>query len=874
MSLFRLLIAAGLLLSTAGWSQVTAPDYQFASSPRQTVSLNSGWRFWLGDLDHPIGNDVDDRSWALVNVPHTWNRVGFYGETRDPRTEAAKGVGWYRLHFNVPPGRAGERSFLQFDGVGTIAEVWLNGRRLGEHRGAFGRFRFDVTEMLDTDGPNLLAVRVDNSERKEGSPTGDVIPLSGDFFIFGGIYRGVSLVTTSPTHVDLMDHGGPGVYATTRTIAAGSATVDIRVRLMRAGPPSTLRVMLDDDRGRTVASSIERVEGAGFAETPVALRVFSPRLWNGRVDPYRYRLRVELNRDGQLLDRVTQPFGIRRFTVDPDNGFFLNGHPLALHGVSRHQDRLGKGWALDAADHREDMTIIEELGANTVRMAHYQHAPAWFDLADKAGMVAWAEMPFINQVAWRDVDASPALVANAREQLIELIRQNYNRASIVTWSIGNEVDIHARGEKWGNHSRKLLIELNALAHQEDPSRPTTFADCCEASLQPEGDLRREMLAGAADTIGYNRYFGWYYGKPDELGPSLDVLHRRHPTLPMSVSEYGAGAAITQHSDDPRGGPVVDHGRPQPEEYQSWIIEQTWPAIARRRYLWASWLWNMFDFTTTTRLEGDATDINTKGLVTADRKTRKDAFYYIKANWGDQPVLHLNSGRYVNRAYPVTDVSAYSNAARVVLTVNGRDLGSQPCPGRICVWKSVRLSKGSNSIVAAAEIAGRQISDEIQWEAPDPATGLAIDAGALVGGDFGGRRFGSDAFFEGGDSIALKADEVVTASPSDCAIARSVRVGTFRYKLPLTDGRWQLTLWFLDPEKEPRVGGFMVLVDGHIVLRNVDPPRLAGGSRKLIKRKVAINVRGGSVTLDFRAGSAPAALAALIVRPADHSPRRR
>ena len=869
---FRLLIAAGSLASIVTGAQVALPGHHLAASPRRAMSLDSGWRFRLGSVGRPIGRDVDDSGWALINVPHTWNRVGFYGETRDPRTDASTGAGWYRLRFATPLRKPDEHSFVQFDGVGTIAEVWLNGRRLGEHRGAFGRFRFDVTDSLSTDGPNLLVVRVDNSERKEGSPTGDIIPLSGDFFIFGGIYRQVSLITTSATHIDLMDHGGPGVYANTRAIAPRQADVDVRVRVVRSGEPSMLSVMLDDKHGQPVAKSVRAIGPAGPEEVPIALRVASAHLWNGRRDPYRYRLRVELSRGHRLLDRVTMPFGIRRFTIDPDKGFLLNGRPLALHGVSRHQDRLGKGWALDTSDHREDMAIIEELGANTVRMAHYQHAPEWFELADMAGMVAWAEIPFVNQVAWRDVDASPALVANAREQLIELIRQNFNRASIVTWSIGNEVDIHARGEKWGNHSRKLLDELNRLAHHEDPTRPTTFADCCEASLQPERDAGREMLAGAADMIGYNRYFGWYYGKPDDLGPALDILHRRHPSLPISVSEYGAGAAVSQHSDDPRGGPVAEHGRPQPEEYQSWIIEQAWPAIAKRRYLWSSWLWNMFDFTTTTRSEGDATDINTKGLVTADRKTRKDAFYYLQANWSDRPVLHLNGSRYVDRAYPVTDVRAYSNADRVALMVNGRELGTRPCPGRICVWPAVHLQKGTNIITASANIAARHVSDEVRWQAPDPSLGLAIDAGALVGGERNGHRFGSDAFFEGGKTVALKDDEVRAPTSDDRAVARSVRVGTFRYRLPLPNGRWRLTLWLLDPDKASSGGSFSVLADGRVALRHVDLARLSGGTRTLIKRVLPVTVQNGAVTLDFRAGNAPASLAALVAEPANSSPR--
>lgn len=783
----RPLIALAILALPSAAPARAGPDHRRAESPRRSVDLASGWRFRRGGADAPVGEAVDDAGWERVDVPHSWNRVGAYELARDPRTDLYQGVGWYRLRFPTPVHRRGERQFLQFDGVGSIAQVWLNGRRLGEHRGAFSRFRFEVTGLLRTDAPNLLAVRADNSERKAGSPTADVLPLSGDFFIFGGVYRGVSLITTSAEHIDPLDHGGPGVYATTDRVTADTARISVRSRVAARPTPVTLSVALDDAAGREVAAARTRVPAGGLREVTARLDVPSPRLWDGRADPYMYRLRVELSEGGRLLDRVIEPYGVRTFAIDPNTGFSLNGKPMRLRGVSRHQDWLGKGWAIEAAEHRADMALAEELGANSIRMAHYQHAPEWFDLADRAGMVVWAELPFVNQAAWTDSDASPALRANAREQLVELIRQNYNRPGIVTWSVGNEVDIHRRDENWGARSLKLLRELDALARREDPSRPTSFADCCEESIDGRPDPARAMLAGATDLLGYNRYFGWYYGKPDQLGPALDTLHARHPTLPISVSEYGAGGAISQHSDDPRGGDVDESGRPQPEEYQSYVLEKAWQDIAARPYLWGSWLWNMADFATRTRSEGDATDLNTKGLVTADRRTRKDAFYYIQANWSDRPVLHLTGKRYVNRNYPATDIRAYSNAANARATLNGRDLGERPCPGRICVWPGVRLARGENVIAVSATVGGRSLSDEARWTAPDPRAGLAIDAGALVGGTVAGRRYGGDAFFEGGTAVRLG-----EAHTQD----RSARTGRFAYRLPLPDGRWRVRARFV------------------------------------------------------------------------------
>lgn len=824
-------LAVGGLLAVLAASPAARPPAPAAASPeggRRQVALTDGWLFRRGGEDRPTGADGRDRAWRSVSLPHSWNRIGSYTAGREAGADLYQGVGWYRRRFATPPGPPGARRFLQFDGVGSVAEVWLNGRRLGGHRGAFSRFRFDVTDALVPGGSNLLVVRADNSERRAGSATADVLPLSGDFFVFGGIYRAVSLVTTAAAHVDLMDHGGPGLYATTRTLDDRRATVAVRTRLV-APQPVTLRVSMVDAFGRTVAAAARRTGTGEVAET---LTVVRPRRWNGRADPYLYRVRAEVIERGRVVDRVEEPFGLRSVRIDPATGLYLNGRHLPLHGVSRHQDRLGRGWALTAADHAEDMALVRELGANTVRMAHYQHAPEWFDLADRAGMVVWAEIPFVNQVAWTDADASPAVRANAREQLVELIRQNRNRPGVVTWSIGNEVDIRARGARWGNHSRALLDELNALARREDPSRPTVFADCCEESPGPP-DPGREVLAGAADLIGYNRYVGWYYGGPNDLGPTLDVLHRRHPRLPMSVSEYGAGGAVSQHSDDPRGGAPDDHGRTQPEEYQAYILERAWAAIAARPYLWASWVWNMFDFASP-RAEGDSRNLNTKGLVTADRRTRKDAFYYLQANWSAAPVLRLTGRRYVDRAYPVTDVRAYSNAPRVRLDLNGRTVGWAACPGRICVWPGVRLAAGANTLVVR-DAGGR--SDAVRWRAPDPRAGLSIDSGALLGGVRDGRRYGSDAFFEGGRATGA----------SGGSLAATVRTGAFRYRLPLPDGRWAVTI-----AAGPAPASFAARIGGR-------PVSLAPSATRTFPAVAA----GGTLVLDFPGA---ASVAALTVSP--------
>jgi beta-galactosidase len=701
-----------------------------ASDARTTVALNDGWRFHYAgapvDPARVIGTAVDDGDRAKVALPHTWNHLGEYRQTRSADVNDAQGEGWYRLRLEptqIPPGA---RHYLQFDGVGNVADAWVNGVHVGRHAGAFSRFRFDVTDALHTDAVNEVVVRADNSKPAPGSPTQDVIPLSGDFFIHGGLYRTVSLIGVGPLHFDLLDYGGPGVYANTRRVDGDRADIDVLVRLRNddaTARDATVEIEIRDALGK-VAARGERtlhIDATSNAETTLAMRLPHPHLWDGRRDPYLYRI-VTTVRDGRrALDEVAQPLGVRSFHVDPDRGFFLNGQHLALHGVSRHQDWQGKGWAISDADQARDMALIEEIGANTVRFAHYEHAQAWFDEADRAGMLVWAEIPLVDKVSFGDTPASPALIDNARQQLIELIRQNFNHPSVMTWGIGNEVDLAMASGKLGPNAdpRPLLRVLNDLARREDPDRPTTLADCCEATSddKPAG---LPVLAGITDLIGYNRYFGWYYGKVDELGPHLDALHAAHPHTPIAVSEYGVGGALSQHTDNPRGS-VTASGRPHPEEFQSWWHEQTWPQLAQRPYLWATWVWNMFDFASAIRHEGDSIDLNDKGLVTYDRKVKKDAFFYYKAQWSSEPVVHINGRRYVQRSSAVIDIRVYSNAERVSLALNGRTLGSVACPGRVCVMQDVRLAPGRNQVTAEARFRGRMVTDAITWDSADSAT---------------------------------------------------------------------------------------------------------------------------------------------------------
>ena len=857
---------------------------------RESLPLNAGWQFHFGEEPSAVTEGAfSDKDWSTVSLPHTWNRLGEYAAQRSVDTDNHQGIGWYRLHYMAPAAHPGQHQWLEFGAVSNIADVWVNGVHIGQHRGAFSRFRFDVTQAWKPGAANLIAVRSDNSKPAPGSSTAETLPLAGDFFLYGGIYRTVQLITTEGAHIDLADFGGPGVYARVTALTDASAQVSVLTRIAnQAGTARRLagHVTIADADGHIVASGDWRSGLAAGArgEQSLALAIPNPHRWNGRADPYLYNVTVALRDGGKIVDQVTQPLGLRDIHIDAGKGLFLNGQHLSLHGVSRHQDRAGKGWAISPADEAEDMALIKDIGANTIRMAHYEHSDGWYDLADKAGMIAWAEVPYVSTPSYDGSLGTPATFANAEQQTRELIRQHYNNPSVAMWSIGNEVDASAIFLGNGKQARALALlqHIGKVARQEDPSRYTTFADCCETSPftpAPNPTGGEEKLAGTADLTGYNRYYGWYYPHPQqaeaEFGAALDDLHAKHPTIPMSVSEYGAGGALSQHSDNPLGGLISAFGRPHPEEYQTWVHEANWAAIKARPYLFASWVWNMFDFASDLREEGESIDLNDKGLVTFDRQTRKDAFWYYKAQWSDAPVLHVNGKLYTNRAYPVMDVRAYSNAATARLTLNGRDLGEVPCARAVCLWQGVALAPGANH----AEVRSGSLTDTADWTAPDARQGLHIDAGDLVGHtEADGTRYGSDNFFDGGTPMVLNPKggfhskpkvPVVVGSPTP-ALFEGWREGNMTYRLPLGPGRWAITLHTFEPDavrKAPR--RFDVRVNGAAWLTGFNPAQAAGGSLQEAETRTIAEAKDGFVVLSFAGNGADAApvVAAIDVVPA-------
>lgn len=636
---------------------------------RQDILLNNDWNF---RFSHQVQKGTEVR----VDLPHTWNAQ----DALSGKIDYKRGIGNYEKNLFIRPEWKGKRLFIRFEGVNNIADVFINRRHIGEHRGGYGAFIFEITGKVEYGKENSILVRVNNGEQL------DIMPLVGDFNFYGGIYRDVHLLITDETCISPLDYASPGVrliqdsvshrYAKVRAIvdlsngSSGNQEVELNVRLL--------------DGQRVVKEGTKNVNLSGneVMQQELTFEIDQPHLWNGRQDPFLYQAEVTLFRNGQMVDRVTQPLGLRFYRIDPDKGFFLNGKHLPLQGVCRHQDRSEVGNALRPQHHEEDVALMLEMGVNAVRLAHYPQATYFYDLMDKNGIIVWAEIPFVGPGGYNDkgfVDL-PAFRANGKEQLKELIRQHYNHPSICVWGLFNELT------ELGDNPVEYIKKLNVLAHQEDTTRPTTSAS------NQMGDLNF-----ITDAIAWNRYDGWYGGTPADLGKWLDRMHKDHPKICIAISEYGAGASIYHQQDSLVK--TVPTSWWHPENWQTYYHIENWKTISSRPYVWGSFVWNMFDFGAAHRTEGDRPGINDKGLVTFDRKVRKDAFYFYKANWNrEKPMLYLTGKRNTVRTQRLQTITAFTNLSGAELFVNGKSYGKAiPDSYAILEWKNVELQPGENEI---------------------------------------------------------------------------------------------------------------------------------------------------------------------------------
>lgn len=620
---------------------------------RQILNFNTKWAF-SKEADS-VPERMPER-WYWVNLPHTWNAI----DGQDGGNDLYRGTAFYAKELEKSEFPEADLYYLELCGANSSASVYVNGRKLASHDGGYSTWRVNITDALKA--KNLIVIEVDNSVNDT------VYPQHADFTFYGGLYRNVNILAVSSSHFDLDYFGGPGIQVTPE-VTGTSANVNVEVFVTNRTDAQQIRYTIKDAEGNVVAETT-------CADTAVSFTLENVHLWNGRKDPYLYTAEAVLEENGTDLDNVSARFGCRTFRIDPENGFILNGKEYPLRGVSRHQDRWGIGNALLPEHHEEDMDLICELGATTIRLAHYQHDQYFYDLCDERGMVVWAEIPYIST-------HMPKGRENTISQMKELIVQNYNHPSIFVWGLSNEITM-------GGESDEDLLEnhriLNDLVHEMDKTRLTTIACLSTCSID-------DPYIQIPDVVSYNHYFGWYGGNTSMNGPWFDNFHERHPNIPIGCSEYGC-EALNWHTSNPDQGDYT-------EEYQAYYHEELIKQLYTRKYLWTTHVWNMFDFGADSRNEGGENGQNHKGLITFDRKYKKDSFYAYKAWLSEDPFVHICGKRYVDRVEDVTKVTVYSNQPEVELFANGVSLGKQTSPEHFFYFE-VPNSNGTTLTAIAGE----------------------------------------------------------------------------------------------------------------------------------------------------------------------------
>ena len=623
---------------------------------RTVLSLNYKWSFSKAATAVPP--EIDNK-WDFVNLPHSWNAI----DGQDGGNDYFRGTAYYakKLHKEELP--AGEKYYLELCGANSSADVYVNGKHLAHHDGGYSTWRVNVTEEL-TQVENMIVVAVDNA------PNNRVYPQMADFTFYGGLYRNVNLIAVSASHFDLDYYGTPGIKVTP-VMNGNDANVEVEVFITNSKMGQQVRYTLTDREGNVVGQFTG-------AESKASFVIANAHKWHGRKDPYLYNAKAELVENGEILDCVSTRFGCRSYQIDPNRGFILNGEEYPLRGVSRHQDRWGFGNALLPEHHKEDMEFICEMGANTIRLAHYQHDQYFYDLCDEYGQVIWAEIPYISQH-----------MATGREntisQMKELIVQNYNHPSIIVWGLSNEITM--KGEKDPDLLENHRI-LNDLCHKMDKTRLTTMACVSMCPMDAE-------YVDIPDTVSYNHYFGWYGGDTTMNGPWFDKFHATHPNQPIGCSEYGC-EALNWHTSKPMQGDYT-------EEYQAYYHEELIKCFHERPYMWATHVWNMYDFGADARAEGGENGQNHKGLMTFDRKYKKDSFFAYKAWLNPEPMVHICGKRYVDRVEDVTKVTVYSNCKTVELFANGVSLGVQEHNGLPFFYFDVPNNGETKLLAVAGEL---------------------------------------------------------------------------------------------------------------------------------------------------------------------------
>lgn len=659
---------------------------------RSVESFNSGWSFKKAPAEKELAVNARkwDSGWSEVEIPHTWN-------AKDMQVQADnfyEGAAYYKKQYFFPTELKGKRVFLRFEGVGSCAEVFVNGMLATSHKGGYSAFACEISPLLKAGEENEIIVKADNKSRP------DVIPINHNLFgVYGGIYRPVWLIVTEPYNISVTDYASPGVYVTQKNVSKKQADVNVKVKLDNGTlqpAPVTLQNTIYNQEGKQIATQSRSFELSAQGEQAYesSFTIKNPTLWQGRENPYLYKVVSRLIKDGRVIDEMVQPLGLRKYEIVAGKGFYLNGEKYPMYGVTRHQDWWGLGSALKNENHDFDLATIMDVGATTVRFAHYQQSDYLYSRCDSLGLIIWAEIPFVNRVSGEEAE-------NCRNQLREMIRQSFNHPSIYVWGLHNEV------YQPHQYTRELTQSLHDLAKTEDPDRYTV-------SVNGYGHMEHPVNL-VADIQGMNRYFGWYEKKIQDIKPWVENLEKEYPHQKLMLTEYGADANLN-HQTEYLGEALNWTKEFYPEAFQTKTHEYQWSVIAAHPYIIASYLWNTFDFCAPLWVRGGVPARNMKGLVTFDRKVKKDSYFWYKANWSKDPVLFLTQRRNWDREKKETSVTVYSNIGTPKVYLNGKELsgireGYTPVH---YIIDHVTLENGKNIVKTVVVKDGKTYEDEIEW----------------------------------------------------------------------------------------------------------------------------------------------------------------
>ena len=674
-TIFFLFLLGGVLVSLVA----KADD-----NPRTFILLDKGWGY------RPVSDTGLKSSMKQVTVPHTWN-ANYIPGTRSYNREMMV----YRRDLEITPDMKDKRLFLYFEGVNSSATVLVNNKSVGSHKGGYTAFCMEVTDYAKQ-GTNKLEVWVTNAYNPE------ILPISGDFNIYGGIHRPCHLLVTEQDCISPLFYASPGVFIHQDKVSEKQAQITVETMLSLRGKKQGLKVRttIEDVKGNIISQNIEQNVTNENVKQPFVID--HPVLWNAKQNPHLYKVIVELLDNGKVIDRVEQRTGLRYFSVDADKGFFLNGKYLDLYGFCLHEEVEGKGSALSAEDHERDMELVKESGATSLRLVHYPHSESIYHLSDENGIVLWTEIPMVGPGGYDFCGFinTDGLKEHARQVLKELVYQKYNHPSICFWGIFNEIRTNY------DNAEPFARELHELYKEIDPSRLTTLASCDDP----------KFYQNCSDLMAWNKYIGWYGSRnaPETAGNFFDKAKAASNGKPVAISEYGGGANV-EHHFSMKENDVKPSGQFHPEEGQTYIHEGNWSAFAQRPYMWAKYIWVFADFQSSIRNEGGKPGINDKGLVTYDRKIKKDAFYFCKANWSTEPMIYITSRRFTERPEANVQVKVYSNLRENTLYVNGKKIGKQKSDSlHRVVWQNVTLSKGENRIRVEGKSKAGVIEDTCVW----------------------------------------------------------------------------------------------------------------------------------------------------------------